>query len=63
MNYANILIIDDDINFTDSKKRAWMIEHELQLTAKDNWTDGIKTLQVVLNAKKSTLSRKMIDLE
>ena len=25
--------------------------------------DGIKTLQVVLNAKKSTQSRKMIDLK
>ena len=56
-NLHQILIIDDDIQFTDSKTRSWLLNYNFDLIAEDNWEDGMKTLRseefsaVVLDVK------------
>ena len=66
-NLHQILIIDDDIQFTDSKTRSWLLNYNFDLIAEDNWEDGMKTLRseefsaVILDVKCKKDKRSLPD--
>ena len=66
-NLHQILIIDDDIQFTDSKTRSWLLNYNFELVAEDNWEDGMRTLRseefsaVVLDVKCKKNKRSLPD--
>jgi len=40
-----ILIIDDDLQFTETKIISWKINYKLDLIAIDNWQDGVNSIR------------------
>lgn len=45
MKKNKILIIDDDIDFTDGKEVSWKMNHNFHLYAIDNWKDGMAAIR------------------